>query len=267
VSAHELPLRAGAAVLRRLARSSEVEALVLRGGLMMRLWSGPVPRPVEDLDFLARFPFDAADTVKQLEAVVRVDVGDGFSFGPLRSEVIWAETAFPGVRVFVETRLPGVEGAFELRIDTGFGDPMDPGPAWTEYDVGEAGAARVLACRPETLVGWKVHGLFERGKGRFRPKDLFDVYLLTRYAPLETALLPGALRLAFQSRGDSLELMERLMAGEFGRSPWSHEKWARYRQGQPAGRPEALADVVAAVATALRPVWEAARVPPPSALG
>ncbi|MFP2909414.1 nucleotidyl transferase AbiEii/AbiGii toxin family protein [Pyxidicoccus sp. 3LFB2] len=261
MSAHELPLRAGAAVLRRLARSSEVEALVLRGGLMMRRWSGPVPRPVEDLDFLARFPFDAADTVRRLEAVLRVEVEDGFSFGALRSEVIWAETAFPGVRVFVETRLPGVDGAFELRIDTGFGDPMDPGPAWTEYDVGEGGTARVLACRPETLLGWKMHGLFERGKGRFRPKDLFDVYLLTRYAPLETALLPRALRLAFQSRGDSLELMERLMVGEFGRSPWSNEKWARYRQSQPEGRPEALAVVVAAVATALRPIWDAAREP------
>jgi hypothetical protein len=262
VSAHELPLRAGAAVLRRLARTPERESFVLRGGLMMRLWSGPVPRPVEDLDFLGRFPVDAADTVTRLESVLRIGVEDGFSFGALKSEVIWAETAFPGVRVFVETRLPGVDGSFELRIDTGFGDPMDPGPAWTEYDVGEAEAARVLACRPETLLGWKVHGLFERGKGRFRPKDLFDVYLLTRYAPLDVPLLPRALRLAFESRGDSLALMERLMAGEFGRSPWSHEKWARYRHSQPEGRPEALAEVVAAVATALRPTWEAARSGP-----
>ncbi|MCY1022688.1 nucleotidyl transferase AbiEii/AbiGii toxin family protein [Pyxidicoccus sp. MSG2] len=264
MSAHALPLRAGAAVLRRLARSSEVEALVLRGGLMMRLWSGPVPRPVEDLDFLARFPFDAADTLRRLESVLRVDVGDGFSFGALRSEVIWAETRFPGVRVFVETRLPGVDGAFELRIDTGFGDPMEPGPAWTEYDVGEGGAARVLACRPETLLAWKMHGLFERGKGRFRPKDLFDVYLLTRYAPMEMELLPRALRLAFESRGDSVELMERLMAGEFGRSPWSNEKWARYRASQPEGRPEALADVVTAVSAALLPVWTTAREQPAS---
>ncbi|HYO66369.1 MAG TPA: hypothetical protein VEU33_09830 [Archangium sp.] len=61
-----------------------------------------------------------------------------------------------------------------------------------------------------------------------------DVYLLTRYAPLDTARLLRALRLAFESRGDSLELMERRMAGEFGRSPWSHEKW-------------------------MRPMWEAAR--------
>ncbi len=260
MNAHELPLRAGAAILRRLACSSQVEAFVLRGGLMMRRWSGPVPRPVEDLDFLARFPFDAEDTVARLEAVLRADVEeDGYSFGALRSEVIWAETAFPGVRVHLETRLPGVEGVFELRIDTGFGDPMDPAPAWTGYDVGEGPAARVLACRPETLLAWKMHGLFERGKGRFRPKDLFDVYLLTRYAPLESARPPRGLRLAFDSRGDSLELMERLMAGEFGKSPWSLEKWARYRNSQPEGRPEQLADVVAAVATTLRPVWEAAR--------
>jgi len=171
VSAGELPLRAGAAILRRLARSSQVEALVLRGGLMMRRWSGPVPRPVEDLDFLARFPFDAEDTVARLEAVLRADVEDGYGFGALRSEVIWAETPFPGVRVHLETRLPGVAGPYALRIDTGFGDPMDPEPAWTEYDVGEDFAARVLACSPPVppkalrraaVVGGDLHGLVEQ---------------------------------------------------------------------------------------------------------
>ncbi|NVJ28331.1 nucleotidyl transferase AbiEii/AbiGii toxin family protein [Myxococcus sp. AM011] len=266
MSAHSLPLRAGVAVLRRLARSSEASTLILRGGLMMRRWSGPVPRPVEDLDFLAAFPFNARDCVDRMERLLRDDTGDGFTFGALRSEIIWAETEFPGVRIHVETRLPGVESAFELRIDTGFGDPMDPPATWLDYESSDTAPARVLACRPETLLAWKVHGLFERGKGRFRPKDLFDTYLLTRYAPLEAELLPRALRLAFATRGDSLEVMERLVGGEFGRGPWSLEKWARYRASEPEGRPEQLADVVTAVAQALRPIWEAASALAPSPL-
>jgi hypothetical protein len=258
----ELPLRAARAFLRRLARSSEVEAFVLRGGLMMRLWSGPVPRPVEDLDFLARFPFDAAATAARLESIARLDGGDGVHFGALRSEVIWAETAFPGLRVFLETRLPGMEAPFELRIDTGFGDPMEPPAAWLDYPLEEEPPARVLACRPETLFAWKVHGLFERGPGRFRPKDLFDVHLLATHAPMDATVLPRAVRLAFESRGDSLALTERLLAGEFGRSPWSNEKWARYRSSQPEGRPEQLAEVVQAVAVVLGPVVAAAKALP-----
>jgi len=266
VSAHSLPLRASVAVLHRLARSSEVSTLILRGGLMMRRWSGTVPRPVEDLDFLAAFPFDRHASVERMERLLRDDAGDGFTFGALRSEVIWEETEFPGVRIHVETRLPGVESAFELRIDLGFGDPMDPPPSWIDYESSDAAPARVLACRPETLLAWKVHGLFERGKGRFRPKDLFDTYLLTRHAPLEAELLPHALRLAFATRGDSLDVMERLISGEFGRSPWSLEKWARYRASEPEGRPEQLADVVTAVAQSLRPIWEVARALPPAHL-
>ncbi|MFY2559693.1 nucleotidyl transferase AbiEii/AbiGii toxin family protein [Corallococcus terminator] len=264
MSAHSLPLRAGVAVLRRLARSPDASTLILRGGLLMRLWSGPVPRPVEDLDFLARVPFDARESVDRMERLLRDDAGDGFTFGALRSEVIWEETEFPGVRLHVETLLPGVESAFELRVDLGFGDPMDPPATWIDYASSDGAPARILACRPETLLAWKVHGLFERGKGRFRPKDLFDAYLLTRYAPLEAELVPRALRLAFDARGDSLEVMERLVSDEFGRSPWSLEKWARYRASEPEGRPEHLAEVVTAVAQALRPVWEVARALPPS---
>lgn len=256
---HELPLRAAMAVLRRLARAPVAEDFVLRGGLLMRLWAGPVPRPVEDLDFLARFPFDVPATLARLESLFRLDAGDGVRFGATRSEVIWAETAFPGVRLHVEVTLPGAEAPFELRIDTGFGDSMEPPPAWVDYRLGEGPSARVLACRPETLFAWKVHGLFERGPGRFRPKDLFDVHVLARHAPLEAAWLPTAVRLAFDSRGDSLSLTERLVSGEFGRSPWSLQKWARFRASRPEGVPEQLSDVVAAVGAVLGPVVEAAR--------
>lgn len=250
-------LQASLGLLRRLARSPAADELVLRGGMMMRLWSGSVPRPVEDIDFLARFPFDTAATVSRLESLCRLDAGDAVRFGALRSEVIWAETAFPGVRAFVEVTLPGA-APFELRVDTGFGDPMNPPPEWMEQSLPEGAPARVLACRPETLFAWKVHGLFERGKGRFRPKDLFDVYLLASHAPLDPALLPRALRLAFDSRGDSLELTSRLASGDFGKSPWSLEKWARYRHSCPEGRPEQLSEVVAAVAAVLGPVVAAA---------
>jgi hypothetical protein len=81
----------------------------------------------------------------------------------------------------------------------------------------------------------------ERGKGRFRPKDLFDLYVLARHAPLNPTLIPRALRLAFDSRGDSLDLTSRLHSGAFGKSPWSLEKWARFRNSLPEGRPEQLA--------------------------
>lgn len=133
---------------------------------------------------------------------------------------------------FITLRVPGLgrvnaDARFQAllqEIDTGFGDPLDPLADWSDYPLDEGPPARVLACRPETLFGWKVHGLFERGPGRFRPKDLFDVYLLAAYAPLDSALLPRALRLAFDARGDSLVLTSRRVSA---RSPRCSARWWR----------------------------------------
>jgi hypothetical protein len=245
------------ALLRRLERSPVASEWVLRGGLIMRHYSGPVPRPVEDIDFLALHPFDQASTAARIESIARIGIHDDIHFGALRSEVIWAETPFPGVRTFLAVNRAPEGAPAELRIDIGFGDPMDPPPAWIDYPT-EGGAVRVLACRPETLLAWKVHGLFERGAGQWRPKDLFDIHLLATHAPLDRALIPRALRLAFDSRGDSLALTSRLVAGELGRSPWSREKWSRFRRSRPEGVPEELASVVAEVGAFLRPLVAAA---------
>jgi hypothetical protein len=112
----------------------------------------------------------------------------------------------------------------------------------------------LLACRPETLLGWKVHGLYDRGPGRWRPKDLFDVWLLARYAPLDPEVLPLALATAFESRGTPLALTRRLIEGTFGASPWSRRKWAAFRRDRGGDVPEDPAEIVASVAETLAPV-------------
>src|SRR4051812_37245167 len=44
-------------ILLRLARRPDVGEFVLRGGMLMRHWFRPIPRPAEDLDLIATFPF------------------------------------------------------------------------------------------------------------------------------------------------------------------------------------------------------------------
>src|SRR3954451_7522284 len=85
-------------VLRRWSRSSQADALVLRGGLLTQLWVGPHRRATRDIDFLGLFPRDLDDTKRRLtEILTTVDEDDiTFDVGGLRSEVIWQETDFPG---------------------------------------------------------------------------------------------------------------------------------------------------------------------------
>ena len=242
-------------VLRRVAALGR-EDLVLRGGVLLRAWVGP-ERPAEDLDFLATWPFESGRARRALRDVCETSCADGLELSLGASHETWTNTPFPGLRAQVRGSLCGAP--LEFQIDLGCGDPMRPEPAWTTLPaLTPALAPRVLACRPETLAGWKLHGLYERGIGTWRAKDLHDLSLLFERCPLERAALVSAIRLAHESRDGQLELLEWLRDGRFGQSRRSRRKWRRLRESRPAGTiPEEVAQVVARIAPVLTDLWGA----------
>ena len=155
--------------------------LVLRGGLAMRLAVHPAERPVDDVDVLSDEPMEVA-RARLRAALEPLGVGS--------EEVIWAETESPGVRWQLEG---GVQ------VDLGFGDPRpvrDVRLVYPDTDV------ELAVVAPEVHWAWKVHGLFERGRGKWRPKDLWDLHLLQENAGLDRSRLGECLRVAFETRGD-----------------------------------------------------------------
>jgi hypothetical protein len=214
--------------------------LVLRGGLAMRLHFGPIARPVEDVDFLSDAPIEA------------VEVGLRDALGPRlrREERIWEETEFPGLRYVLDVR-----GA-DVQLDVGFGDPRaQPDRRFTYPGT----AIEVVAVAPETLYAWKVHGLVERGVGKWRPKDLFDLDVLARHGGLDFDQVVPCLSLAFSSRGDSLSLLDRFLdpEGGWGGSRGSRRKWERFARSG-SGVPS-FATVVTRVRGRLGPLVSVAR--------
>ncbi len=215
------------AVLRRLGQSAQREVFVVRGGIVTAHFVAPSPRPSADLDLLAELPFEPEDFTARLAEVLAVELDDGVTLVHERQEIIWEETEFPGLRLFL--RWHPVEPP--LQVDIGFGDPLVDGPIELEL----LPDTSLRCCRPETMFAWKVHGLFEHGPGRWRAKDLHDLDLLERYAELDPNRVARALVVAFASRGDSLTLIDRLLADEFGHSRASRRKWRRFVRDAPEG--------------------------------
>lgn len=100
--------------------------------------------------------------------------------------------------------------------------------------------------RPETILGWKLHGLVEQGIKGWRPKDLYDVMLLTTEVELDEDEVPGAITIAFETRNTSLqEVLDILSIPQWwnnsrNRSNW---KWYTRRMGKQI-MPEDYATVV-----------------------
>lgn len=249
--------RALAGVVERAARSAHAGSLVLRGGLVLRGLVAPTPRTVHDVDFLGLDPFDAVSVQPALADILATDVGDGVSYTTPRFGIIWAETEHPGVRGQCASTIG--DQTFEIQIDVGFGDPrVAPDVPFTLPGT----ETPMMAAAAETLLAWKIHGLFERGRGQWRPKDLFDVIVLGAQDGLDHAILPECLRVAFASHGDDFGLMDRFFDGEWGQSRGSRRKWRSYRNKHGDGvPPEDFDEVIASARRIVRAIVGGASPP------
>jgi hypothetical protein len=235
-------------VLRRVSHSIYTQEFVLRGGMLTRLWVTQGRRIAVDVDFLALYPFDMSGTETRFRNIFSFsDFTDGvvFKLDSLRVQGIWMETEFPGLRVNID----GVVGDFQsnIQIDVGFGDPIVPEPVWIDYPtLVTAEVVRLLAVRPETMLGWKLHGLVEQGVKRWRPKDLYDVMLLSTEVELDEGVIPSAIATAFESRNTPLqEVLDILSMPQWWNNSRNRSRWKWYtrRMGEQV-MPEDYATVV-----------------------
>jgi hypothetical protein len=240
-------------VLRRVGRLASPVDFVLRGGMLARGWVGSRLRSAQDLDFVGTFSHDVEETAERFRPVLTDDVPDGvvIDAGSFRARGIWTDTDFPGVRLFLRLGL-GVPDQ-NLSVDVGFGDPLIPPAQVFDYPSLLTGLpVRVWACRPETMVGWKLHGLAERG-ARWRPKDLHDLLLMTEHLPMNVADLAPAIEAAFVSRGFTVaDAREVLHAPALWAPKQAQVRWEEFR-GEVTSN---LTEVVAVVAARLGPALE-----------
>jgi hypothetical protein len=246
-------------VLLRLALRPDAGAFVVRGGMLMRHWFRPVPRPAEDLDLVATFPFSVEEAARRfLPVLADGAVPDGVTFDAerVRVEPIFLETGSPGVRTFTS----GVAGETEadFHVDITFGPPPRPAPVFGAIATASGAVARLWVCRPETIVGQKMQALRHLGTLSWRPKDLNDLRLLLARVPVDAVDLRAAIAAYMADLGCTGADARAV----FGPSSWwgmkmASARWldfAKASRGQDV--PRDLATVVAEVAGRLAPVLE-----------
>ena len=114
-------------LLYRLSISPHREALVLKGALLLQLWTSDVYRPTRDLDLLGLGEGSVERYRKVFAELCSQKVeDDGLSFlaDRIRVERIRDEEEYEGVRVLLEARLANAR--IPLQIDVGFGDIISP---------------------------------------------------------------------------------------------------------------------------------------------
>src|SRR5437764_13786560 len=85
-------------VLLRLARLPDAGGLVLRGGMLLRHWFHPLPRPAGDLDLVATSSFGVEEVTRLFLPLFTAGGSDGVTFDAerARAEAICLDTGIPG---------------------------------------------------------------------------------------------------------------------------------------------------------------------------
>lgn len=189
--------------LHRLGASSAHDRFVLKGAMLLRLWSDRPYRATRDLDLLRRGDGSFEAIREDIQTISSTPVepdGVVFDASAVRIEAMRPEDEYAGVRAMLPARCGAAR--LMLQIDIGIGDVVWPVPQGCIYPVLlDFPAPNVLVYPREAVVAEKFEAMVVLGDRNSRIKDFFDLHHLANRFEFDRATLVEAIRRTFAKRG------------------------------------------------------------------
>ena len=215
-------------LLYRLSQSAHAERFVLKGALLLALWTGRLQRPTRDLDLLAHGDSSQEALTKLFRDICVVAVeADGLTFDPetVRVTEIREDQEYGGQRVRLMATLASAR--INLQIDIGFGDIITPATDNVQYpSLLGLPTPRLRAYPRETVVAEKLEAMVTLGMANSRMKDFYDVWMMSRELEFDGVTLGRAIRATFQRRRTELRhTVPTAFTDEFAQDPDKGRQW------------------------------------------
>jgi len=241
--------------LYRLSRSGHSERFILKGALVLRVWSFPAQRSTMDIDLLGRTSNRPEDVSEVIREIMDVDAeADGLVYSPasVRAERITEDAEYDGIRIRFEVRLDTAK--IFMQVDIGFGDAVHPAPVVAELPtiLGDP-APRLLCYSRESVVAEKLEAMARHGELNSRMKDFYDLWQLSKQYDFEGETLAEAVRLTFERRERARSRSLAAFSSTFIET--KQVQWDAFRHRSRLGQaPDSFREVVAELEEFLVPV-------------
>jgi hypothetical protein len=241
----------------RLSKSTHADRFILKGALMLWVWSAPASRPTMDIDLLGRIDNSIEVIASAVKDACQMDVeADGMSYHAetVTAARITEDAEYQGVRAHVQGSLGNAR--VSLQIDIGFGDVIVPGPNRIAYPVLlDFSHPELNGYSMESTIAEKFQAMVKLGVLNSRMKDFYDIWMLCRTFDFRGELLAEAVEKTFENRNTPVTVGPKVFDPSFAQDRNKKVQWQGFiRKAKLANAPEDFEDAVAVVKMFLEPV-------------
>ena len=214
----------------RLSISEHRDRFILKGGMLVTLWTDNENRVTRDADFLGHGDSNEDHLKAVFADILSLQTEDGLVFDTdaLVASVIRQGQEYGGIRLKTvaylgKTRIP-------ITIDIGFGDAIaDPVYTIDYPSLLDMPMANIRAYPPATVIAEKFQSIVTLGIVNGRMKDYYDLWAIPNTMKIDPAELDDAIRMTFERRGTAIP--DRVPVGlsaEFVTDVQKSRQWTAY---------------------------------------
>ena len=220
-------------LLDRISRSKYVDNFVIKGGILVSSLVGLDVRSTMDMDTTLVHLSLTEEKIKEvMNAIIAVPADDGVVFNFVSVEPIRKDDVYGGFCLRLDAKYESIETPLSIDISTG--DAITPEPMNYGYKR-LFNSENVIPLRSyplETVLAEKIETIITRGILNTRPRDFYDVYILTKTQGYNAETLRKAIFATAEHRGTKAimeaETNNRLAVIE--NSSELQSQWAKYQK-------------------------------------
>lgn len=219
--------------LERVSVSKYVNNFIVKGGFLISSLVGLDTRATMDMDAtIKRYPVNKETIQKMIKEIIQIDLHDDISFTFKSIGEIREDDEYTGYRVALSANYPPMSVPLKLDITTG--DKITPCEIEYKYTLMlENRKIRVLAYNMATILAEKLETVITRGDQNTRPRDYYDIYILSKIqgANININTLADALKATAEKRGSTTVLRNyKRIIENIQNSDIMKKRWENYRK-------------------------------------
>lgn len=180
--------------LDRISKSDYRNKLILKGGILIAALVGIDNRATMDLDVtIKNIPLNYNSISQTITSICSCEINDGFKFSFSGIEKIREDDEYGGYRVKILSRYESI--VTPIKIDITTGDVITPNEIRCYYEtMFGVDTITMWSYNVETILAEKLETILSRGEFNTRPRDYYDIYILSRTQNFNYQMLINALK-------------------------------------------------------------------------